>query len=196
VSRRRRLPKPQGSSPSHVALDLHDDSSSSAPSNSFLVTRRGRCRVPDGRKIASECEQAVALVLRIGPLSRSPSWLPLLPRRSSANPGKSSTGTVFLKPFGEAERTFRYGEQGPVCALSDLAAPRRNGGGADLAQRLIKAHHSVQIRDVRRCHYTSSFGKLGSFCQNGSTTVLPGSCLLFSRNARTANFRRERALRS
>jgi hypothetical protein len=100
VSRRRRLPKPQGSSPSHVALDLRDDFLEQRPQQLLPVTRRGRCRVPDGRKIASECEQAVPLVLCIGPVSRSPPWLPLLPRRSSANLEKSLTGTVFLKPFG------------------------------------------------------------------------------------------------
>ena len=46
-----------------VALDLYDDLFKQCPQQLLPVTRCGRCRVPDGSKIASECEQTVALVL-------------------------------------------------------------------------------------------------------------------------------------
>ena len=46
-----------------VALDLDDDLLEQCPQQLLPVTRRGRCRVPDGGKIGSECEQTVALVL-------------------------------------------------------------------------------------------------------------------------------------
>ena len=46
-----------------VALDLYDDLLEQCSQQLFPVTRRGRCRVPDGGKIGPEREQTVALLL-------------------------------------------------------------------------------------------------------------------------------------
>jgi hypothetical protein len=156
-----------------VALDLDDDFLEQRPQQLLPVTRHGRCRAPDGSKIGSECEQAVALVLgesargfplaarSLAPRSfeRAQAFLPLPFEPAGNKPVVGIDGAIAA--FGTVRLVARPldAEAPLLCQLPGalrVGSPRPNlvapriGAGSPLVLQFVTLHRLIRKR-ARTC---------------------------------------------